>query len=92
MDKFGFPRSKPKQKKFKHGFRTGDIVRAVVPEHLKNSGIHVGRMSAKDNGASTIATSQGNVTDIGKKYCRCLQRADGYEYIQRGEAVFPPTA
>lgn len=92
MNEHGFPRTKPKQKKFKHGFRTGDIVRAVVPEHLKNSGTHIGRMSAKASGAFTLATKSGKVPDIGKKYCRCLQRADGYGYLQKGEAAFPPTA
>jgi len=92
MNKFGFPRTKPKQKKFLHDFRTGDIVRATVPSRLKNPGVHVGRMSAKASGAFTIATSHGKVTDIGKKYCRILQRGDGYGYIlkKEGEAVFPP--
>jgi hypothetical protein len=90
MDKYGFPRGKPKPKKFKHGFRTGDMVRAVVPAHLKNAGTYVGRMSAKATGAFTIATSKGMVPDIGKNYCRKLQRADGYGYQQKGEAAFPP--
>ena len=90
MDAYGFPRTKPKQKRFKHPFHTGDIVRAKVPTHLKNPGIHVGRMSAKANGAFTIATRSGKITDIGKKYCRRLQRADGYGYLQKGEAAFPP--
>lgn len=93
MDEYGFPRTKPKEKKFKHGFRTGDIVRAVVPGHLKNVGIHTGRMSARANGAFTIATSKGIVPDIGKKYCHRLQRADGYGYVQKkAEAAFPPIA
>jgi 5-methylcytosine-specific restriction endonuclease McrA len=92
MDGYGFPRTKPKQKKFIHNFRTGDIVRAVVPSHLKNAGTHVGRMSAKAKGGFTITTPRGTVTDIGKKYCRCLQRADGYGYQLKGEARFPPTA
>lgn len=90
MDKRGFPRTEPKQKRFTHGFRTGDIVRARVPSHLKNAGTHVGRMSAKASGGFTIATPRGTVTDIGKKYCRILQRADGYGYQQKGEAAFPP--
>ncbi|MFL5697919.1 MAG: RNA-guided endonuclease IscB [Ktedonobacteraceae bacterium] len=90
MDEHGFPRTKPKQKKFRHLFRTGDIVQARVPAHLKHPGIHVGRVSAKANGAFTIATKSGKVTDIGKKYCRCLQRADGYGYLQKGEAAFLP--
>ncbi|MGI9057049.1 MAG: HNH endonuclease [Ktedonobacteraceae bacterium] len=88
MDAYGFPRTKPKQKRFTHPFHTGDIIRASVPSHLKNPGIHVGRMSARANGAFTIATRAGKIADIGKKYCRCLQRADGYGYLLKGNAVF----
>ncbi len=80
MDKRGFPRTKAKQKRFNHGFRTGDIVRADVPSHLKNPGMHIGRLSAKANGAFTITTSTRTVTDIRKNYCQTLQRADGYGY------------
>ncbi len=83
MDEAGFPRTKPKQKQFPHGFRTGDMVRAIVPAHLNNSGVHVGRMSAKAKGSFTITTAKGKITDVGKKYCRVLQRADGYGYSQQ---------
>jgi len=79
MDKYGFPRTSPK-KKGTHGFRTGDIVKAVVPSHLKHAGIHVGRLSAKASGSFTIATGSGTVTDIGSRYCQKLQQADGYGY------------
>jgi hypothetical protein len=41
MDAHGFPRTKAKKPGAKHAFRTGDIVRAVVPAHLKNKGVHV---------------------------------------------------
>jgi len=92
MDGIGFPRTKPKQRKFTHGFRTGDIVRAVVPDHLNHAGIHVGRMSAKEKGGFTITTAQGNIPDVGKKYCRTLQRADGYGYLQPCAPFFPPSA
>src|SRR5207249_55580 len=51
MNKYGFPRTRAKAKQFTHGFCTGDIVRAVVPEKLKHPGVHVGRMAAKANGA-----------------------------------------
>jgi hypothetical protein len=91
MDKHGFPRTAAKQKKFTHGFRTGEIVRADVPSHLKNQGIHIGRMSAKANGAFTITTSTRTVTDIGKNYCQTLQRADGYGYQLKGGRDFLPT-
>jgi 5-methylcytosine-specific restriction endonuclease McrA len=90
MDKHGFPRTKAKQKQFTHGFRTGDIIRASVPTHLKYPGRHVGRMSAKANGAFTITTGTRTVTDIGKKYCRTLQRADGYGYQLKGGRDFSP--
>jgi len=90
MDKHGFPRTKAKQKRFTHGFRSGDTVRADVPSHLKNPGTRIGRMSAKANGAFTITTGTGTVTDIGKNYCRTLQRADGYGYLLKGGRDFLP--
>jgi hypothetical protein len=96
MNELGFPRTKPKEKHFPHEFRTGDMVRAVVPAHLKNPGIHRGRMSAKAKGGFTIFTNKGKVIDIGKKYCRLLQHTDGYGYMQassRGRVpFFPPSA
>jgi len=91
MDKYGFPRSSAKEKKFKHGFKTGDIVKAVVPKHLKNAGTHVGRMSAKASGAFNIATKSGPVNAVGKNYCRKLHRSDGYGYAVCGQPFFPPT-
>jgi 5-methylcytosine-specific restriction endonuclease McrA len=90
MNEFGFPRTKPKAKHFSHPFHTGDIVKAVVPAHLKNPGVHTGRVSVKAKGAFTITTNNGKVTDIGKKYCQVLQKADGCTYTQKGEAAFPP--
>jgi hypothetical protein len=92
MDKRGFPRTKASRKKFNHGFRTGDIVRADVPSHLKNPAIHIGRLSAKANGAFTITTSTRIVADIGKSYCQTLQRADGYGYQLKGGRDFLPIA
>ncbi len=83
MDALGFPRTKPKQKHFRHGFRTGDIVRACVPSHLNHPGVYVGRMAAKAKGCFTITTKQGTITDVGKNYCRKIQRADGYPLMGR---------
>ncbi len=83
MNKYGFPRTDPNEKHPKHGFKTGDIVKAIVPAHLNRAGTHVGRMSAKASGSFTIATKSGTITDVGKNYCRKLQRADGYGYSQR---------
>jgi len=82
MNAFGFPRTKPKQKHFAHGFRTGEIVHAHIPAHLNNPGAHVGRMAARAKGAFTITTKKGTVTDVGKNHCRKIQRADGNGYVQ----------
>jgi len=90
MDKFGFPRTKPKAKHFPHPFRTGDIAKACVPTPLKNAGVHTGRMAAKAKGGFSISTHTGTITDIGKQYCQILQRADGYGYTQKGESAFLP--
>jgi len=84
MNKYGFPRTAPKEQHPTHGFKTGDIVKAIVPPQLKRAGTHVGRMAAKASGSFTIATKSGAITDVGKNYCRKLQRADGYGYSQRG--------
>ena len=83
MDAHGFPRTRAKRSSAKHAFRTGDSVLAVVPAHLRNKGVHVGRMAARANGQFTIATRRGTVTDIGYRYCTRLQRNDGYGYLTR---------
>jgi len=92
MNKYGFPRTGPKEKHPKHGFKTGDIVKTIVPKHLKRAGTYVGRMAAKASGVFTIVTKSGTVPDIGKNYCRKLQRADGYGYSCLSAAFFPPIA
>ena len=83
MDGYGFPRTSAKKRSAKHAFRTGDIVRAGVPAPLKGAGTHVGRMAAKASGFFTITTTTISVTDIGHRYCTCLQRADGYGYTHK---------
>lgn len=89
VDRFGFPRTKAKQSSVVRGFRTGDLVKAVVPSHLKHPGVHVGRVAVKANGAFTIATTQGNVPDISWRYCTKLQGSDGYSY-QKGDTRLLP--
>ncbi len=87
MDENGFPRTKPKAKHFPHAFKTGDMVQAIIPAHLKNPGTHTGRMSAKASGYFTLSTQKGNIPDVGKQYCRILQKADGYGYSQISASV-----
>lgn len=76
MNKYGFPRTKPKAFKRVKGFQTGDIARAVVPKG-KRAGIHVGAVAVRSRGSFRV----GGVDDINWKHCQLIQRADGYSYI-----------
>ncbi len=58
MDKYGFPRTGPKQAKHVKGFQTGDIVRAEVLTG-KKVGIYVGRVAVRTTGSFNIATANG---------------------------------
>lgn len=75
MDKYGFPRTKPKSAKRVHGFQTGDMVRAIVPAG-KNAGVRLGRIAIRDSGNFRVGTSD----NISWRYCQSLHRSDGYEY------------
>jgi 5-methylcytosine-specific restriction endonuclease McrA len=46
MNKYGFPRTGPKQHKRVQGFQTGDVVRAVVPSG-KKVGTYVGKVAVR---------------------------------------------
>jgi len=82
IDKYGFPRRdkegkivvRMRQKRVK-GFRTGDIVKAVVPMG-KCAGTHIGRVAVRGRGSFHIKT----VGDVNWRYCSPVQQADGYEY------------
>ena len=75
VDKYGFPRSKPKTNKSIHGFRTGDLVIANILEG-KNKGKHIGYVSIRSSGSFKVNNTDG----INWKYCRKLQYSDGYRY------------
>ena len=91
MDKYGFPRTGPKQHKRVQGFQTGDLVRAVVTSGTKQ-GTYVGKVAVRTRGSFNITTAQGVVTDIHHRFCVLIARSDGYSYQQRKEAALPPTA
>ncbi len=76
VDASGFPRGYLTRQKRVHGFQTGDLVRAEVPPHLKTAGVHVGRVAVRVTGSFRI----GSVDGINARYCRVVQRADGYTY------------
>lgn len=82
-DKHGFPIRHRQRQKVHHGYQTGDLVRAVVPEPLKTAGTHVGRVQARATGSFDITTKPGaRVAGVGYQYCRPIQRCDGYSYTK----------
>lgn len=90
MNKYGFPRTGPKQAKFVKGFQTGDLVKAVVTSGTKQ-GVYVGRVAVRASGSFNLITSTSTIQGVSYKYCRLLHRADGYQYT-KGERVLPPVA
>jgi hypothetical protein len=73
-DKHGFPiRHAPRAKRFMD-YRTGDLVKAVVPQG-KYAGTNVGRVAIRHRPSFRL-----NGFDIHPKYLFLLQCADGYEY------------
>ncbi len=87
MDKYGFPRSLPKQDKRVKGFQTGDMVKAVVTKGAK-IGTYVGRVAVRTTGSFNITTRQGIVQGIGYRSCMVLHKCDGYSY-GRGRPLLP---
>lgn len=79
-DKYGFARSHKTIKVVVHGFKTGDIVKAVVTSG-KKIGTYMGRVAVRTTGSFNITTSTGSkVQSINYKYFTKLQSADGYSY------------
>jgi 5-methylcytosine-specific restriction endonuclease McrA len=73
-DAFGFPKVHlPRAKSFL-GFKTGDMVKAVVPTG-KYAGKHVGRIAIRFRPRFRL-----NGIDVHPKYLTLLHCADGYEY------------
>lgn len=79
VNKYGFPRTKAKSKKQVHGFMTGDMVKAVVTSG-KKAGTYVGRVAVRASGNFDIKTATETIQGISWKYCRLVQRMDGYSY------------
>jgi len=75
-DKYGFPRTSPKQQSHVRGFKTGDMVKAVVTTGQK-VGTYTGRVVVRATGSFKI---QGSVDGISYRFFRSIQRGDGYAY------------
>jgi hypothetical protein len=87
---FGFPDKAAKATSVVGGFRTGDIVRAVVPVTSTKAGVYEGRIAIRASGSCNIKTAAGTVEGVHYRYCRPLHRADGYAYTKG--AALPPHA
>jgi hypothetical protein len=83
MDRFGFPRTGPKQVKRVYGFQTGDLVRAVVPKGTKQ-GTYLGRVAVRKSGSFNLTTRHGTIQGISHRWCVLVARADGYTYAEKG--------
>jgi 5-methylcytosine-specific restriction endonuclease McrA len=79
VDGFGFPRTKAKKKGNCFGFKTGDIVKVIVTKG-KKQGTYVGRLAVRETGYFNIVTKDGFIQGINHRYCRLLQKNDGYNY------------
>lgn len=90
ITRFGFPRGHLMRGKTVKGFRTGDIVKAVVPKGTK-AGTHIGRAAVRASGSFNIQTPMGAVQGVSHKHCRMLQRADGYNYNIQSQCDSSPT-
>ena len=69
-----------------HGFKTGDLVKAVVLKG-KKKGVYIGRVAARANGYFNITTKDGTNQGIGYQYCRLLQKNDGYQYSNLSNVI-----
>jgi hypothetical protein len=79
MDKYGFPRTGPKQASVVKGFQTGDIVRAVVTSGVK-IGTYVGKVAVRATGSFNITTIERSVQGIRSRFCTIVHHCDGYSY------------
>jgi 5-methylcytosine-specific restriction endonuclease McrA len=76
VDKYGFPCALAKGARTVKGFRTGDIVQAEMPNG-KHAGRYTGRVAIRERGVFRLTTVRGSF-DVNHRYCRLIQRADGY--------------
>ena len=88
VTKDGFPRGYLPRTKTVQGFRTGDLVKAVVPKGNKR-GVYAGRIAVRTSGSFNIQTPNGTIQGISHRHCRCIYRADGYTYYQRTLTLKP---
>lgn len=78
-DKHGFPTRHLTRQQVHFGFKTGDIVKAIVKSG-KKVGTYVGRVLCRKSGSFDISTKSERVAGISYKYCKPIHKKDGYSY------------
>src|SRR5262249_52051827 len=73
-NKYGFPIRHLRRQKLWFGFRTGDLVRAVIPTG-KYAGVLEGRVTVRSRASFRLKG-----IDVHPKHLTLVQRADGYSY------------
>jgi 5-methylcytosine-specific restriction endonuclease McrA len=91
LTKDGFPRGYLLRTKAVHGFRTGDIVKAIVPCG-KKAGVYTGRVAVRASGSFNIQTKTGTIQGISHRHCRRVLLGDGYNYNQTTNKAIHPAA
>jgi len=79
VNKYGFQRTSAKQHSRVQGFRTGDIITAVVPTG-KKKGIYSGRVAVRASGYFNITSNKVTIQGINHKHCQIIHGQDGYHY------------
>lgn len=83
----GFPRGYLMQGKYVRGFKTGDLVLAIVRTG-KKTGRYYGRVAVRASGSFNIQTRTETVQGVSWKYCKLIQRDGGYALALN--PVLPP--
>ena len=89
VNRYGFPRTGAKSEKRSKGFQTGDLVKAKVTQG-KKKGNYRGRLAVRKTGNFNIKTKTSTVQGISYKYCKLIQRDDGYCYNEGSEVSMLP--
>ena len=79
VNQYGFPRTAAKSTTSVKGFKTGDLVKAIVTKG-KKQGSYTGRVAIRASGSFNIATKNGVIQGIHYRYFQLLQQKDGYQY------------
>jgi hypothetical protein len=79
LDSNGFPKAYLIKTKGVFGFQTGDLVRATVTRG-KNQGIYIGSVAISAIGYFKLNTLSGKKFMVSHRYCKLIQRSDGYRY------------